>query len=464
MAQKVIQDLAYQKGIFRFRILGGLLAKPPNPGELTAALKELAQGTYPTPWNGQEMKPSLRTLKRWYAAAKASTRPTEVLQSKVRKDKETERVLVEVQKAWVLKMRELQRDWSVALIYDNFILVAENLPAPSYSTILRFMRKKGLVQKVRRGLHKSRRDVRSFEAEFVGELFHMDFHKGSRMVIDTDGTFKTPICMAIIDDKSRLDCHAQWYLNETTEVLCHGLTQALMKRGLPRCFYTDNGAAMKGEELVRGLETLGIKHSKTLPYSPHQNGKQESFWQPLEGRLMKMIPAGRLKLEDLNQLTQAWIEQDYHCKVHSEIKTAPIERFMKEKGVLRDAPDNETLRKAFRTREKRTVRKNDGTITLDGVRFELPIHYRHLEMVTLKYARWDLGEADVVEESTLKPLHTIYPIDRVGNSSGLRKTLEGPADLPPPATSPTEDLDFSHLPPLLANCMHKHAAQNPLPT
>lgn len=62
-----------------------------------------------------------------------------------------------------------------------------------------------------------------------------------------------------------------------------------MKRGLPRALMTDNGAAMLAEETTTGLAALGIVHQTTLPYSPYQNAKQESFWGRIEGRLMAML-------------------------------------------------------------------------------------------------------------------------------------------------------------------------------
>jgi transposase InsO family protein len=52
---------------------------------------------------------------------------------------------------------------------------------------------------------------------------------------------------------------------------------------------TDNGAAMLAEEFRSGLHTLGILHEQTLPYSPYQNAKQETFWATIEGRLMAML-------------------------------------------------------------------------------------------------------------------------------------------------------------------------------
>ena len=133
------------------------------------------------------------------------------------------------------------------------------------------------------------REVRSYEAEYVGSLWHLDFHHGSLNVLTQSGQWPRPIALGILDDHSRLCCHIQWYLSETAEDLVHGLSQAIQKRGLPRALLTDNGAAMVAEEVTEGLLRLGIVHERTLPYSPYQNGKQESFWGTLEGRLMKML-------------------------------------------------------------------------------------------------------------------------------------------------------------------------------
>jgi transposase InsO family protein len=95
--------------------------------------------------------------------------------------------------------------------------------------------------------------------------------------------------LGIIDDHSRLCCHAQWYLAEGAEELCHGLCQALQKRALPRALMSDNGSAMLAAETTEGLARLGILHETTLPYAPFQNGKQEAFWNGIEGRLLPSV-------------------------------------------------------------------------------------------------------------------------------------------------------------------------------
>ena len=149
----------------------------------------------------------------------------------------------------------------------------------------------------------------------------------------------TPILFGVLDDRSRLACHLQWYLAETAEIIAHGLIQAFQKRGLPRAALSDNGAAMTAAEITQGLTRLGILHQTTLPYSPYQNAKQEAFWGPVEGRLMAMLEdVPDLTLAMLNEATQAWVEFDYNASIHSEIGEAPITRFLAGPDVTRPAP------------------------------------------------------------------------------------------------------------------------------
>ena len=172
---------------------------------------------------------------------------------------------------------------------------------------------------------------------------------GDLKVLNAEGVWVRPVCLAILDDRSRLVCHVQWYLSETAEDLVHGLSQAFQKRGLPRAQLTDNGSAMLAEEVKAGLLRLGIIHETTLPYSPYQNGKQEVFWAVLEGRLMSMLEGVKdLTMALLNEATQAWVELEYNRALHSETGEKPLDRFLQGPDVLRPCPSSETLRDHFR--------------------------------------------------------------------------------------------------------------------
>jgi hypothetical protein len=246
-------------------------------------------------------------------------------------------------------------------------------------------------------------------------------------VLTSDGQWHTTQLLGILDDRSRLCCHAQWYLDETAEALVHGLSQAFQKRALPRALLTDNGAAMLAAETTEGLERLGIVHHTTLPYSPEQNGKQESFWGQIEGRLLPMLEGEpQLSLDLLNRATQAWVEEEYHRKEHSEIRESPLARYLRGPSVGRECPSSDALRRVLRTEVSRKQRRSDGTVTVEGVRFEVPSAYRTLLQLRLRVARWDLSSVDLVDPRSGEHLATLLPIDKARNAERVRRVL-GPA-------------------------------------
>ena len=226
----------------------------------------------------------------------------------------------------------------------------------------------------------------------------------------------------MLDDRSRVCCHLQWYLEETSETLIHGLSQAIQKRGLPRALLTDNGGPMLAAETRQGLLDLGIVHETTLPHSPYQNAKQEVLWAVVEGRLLAMLEGvDDLTLDQLNEATQAWVELEYNRKIHSEIGCTPIQRWCEGPDVSRPSPSTDDLRRAFRAEVSRTQRRSDGTISLDGRRFEIPSRYRHFERLRLRYARWDLSSVDLLDPNTDAILCPLYPLDKTANADGRRR-------------------------------------------
>jgi putative transposase len=339
------------------------------------------------------------TVLQWHAA---STTIRSALQHVVRKDYGKVSLAMPVAERLVLQYRNYPH-WSYQLHYDNLaaLLMANPTLGPlrSHSTVRRYMKAHGLVRKprlqtmrypgeARAEWRRQTREIRSYEAEYVGALWHLDFHHGSKKVLTHSGRWLRPIALGILDNHSRLCCNVQWYLSETAEDLVHGLSQAIQKRGLPRALLTDNDSAMVAEEVAEGLLRLGIVHERTLPYSPYQNGKQEAFWGTLEGRLMKMLDGvAELALDLLNQATQAWMEIEYNHAAHRETSGSPVERCKQAPDVLRPSPKSETLRDTFRLQTKRTQCRSDGTISLDGVRFEIPGRYRHFREVTVCYTR-----------------------------------------------------------------------------
>jgi putative transposase len=447
--------------VFRFAAIGPLLAAPPASGKLREAILALAAKTWQHPVRGDATRFSFATIERWYYLARNERcDPVSQLRRRVRRDAGQQNAITVAQ---VEVLRAQHRDhpgWTYQLHYDNLCTVVsckpDTGPLPSYSTVRRWLQRSGLFRQRKRRhgeVGAEPREVRSYEAEYVHGLWHADFHHGSRQVLTRAGKWQKPLLFAVMDDRSRLCCHAQWYLDESAESFVHGLCQAIQKRGLPRALMTDNGAAMCAIETQRGLQDLGVVCQRTLPYSPHQNAKQEVFWAQVEGRLMAMLEgASDLTLTMINDATQAWVDADYNQKHHSEIGMSPLRRFLDDKSVGRDSPGSEDLRRAFRAEWRRAQRRSDGTISLLGRRFEIPARYLSLLQIHVRCARWDFGFVDLIDERTGQVLCPIYPLDKQKNAEGVRRSRTLPEASVPPAPS------ASGIAPLLRQLMADYSA------
>lgn len=454
---------------FRFSVIGELLSCPPPKGELQQAISQLAQKSYRHPIDSNRLisfGPS--TIERWYYKAKTASDPIAVLGRKIRSDAGVRWSMPEA----LLQALKAQYDnyprWNVQLHYDNLKAMAKEQAClkdvPSYKTVLRCMRENGWLKtsepaqptegQLQAAKRRQNREIRGFEVSHVHGLWHLDFHHAKIRILDNKGTWHRPVTLAIIDDHSRLCCHLQLYLAETAECLIHGLSQAFMKRGLPRALMTDNGAAMLAEETRRGLERLGIDHQTTLAYSPYQNGKQETFWGQLESRLMELLRGiENLELPFVNQAAQAWVEQDYHRKYHREIKTTPLNRLFNGTDVSRPVPDSDALRLAFTRRITRRPRRSDATVVVDGIRYELPFRFAHMPSVILRAPGWDKSQMVLVDPDTDAPLARLLPQDKTKNASGKRRLIQPDGNTAAPVPSTDRPL-----PALLRKWMADYAA------
>lgn len=453
---------------FRFTVVGALLSSPPDPGGLKSRLRELSETDWKHPIKGESFRVSLATVERWYyMSLNHGKDPVGSLRRKLRKDCGTTRHMTLEMKNWLQNNYRTHPSWSGQLHCDNLRAWLTANPSygmcPSYATVLRYMRVKGWDRSHRvRSPHApgriaaayrlESREVRSYEVEYVGGLWHLDFHHASRQIRTERGELLTPLALCVLDDHSRLCCHLQWYFNEDTRCLVHGFIQAIQKRGLPRALMSDNGSAMTSGEFTQGLGRIGIAHETTLAYSPYQNGKQESFWGTLEGRMMAMLEGKKdLSLEELNRVSQAWIEMEYNRSIHSQTNESPVQRFLHGKSVMREAPAGDVLNLAFRCDESRSQRRSDGTVSILGKRFEIPSAYRTLCRVTVRFAEWDLRHVHLIDPRTQAALTPLYPLDRKKNADGLRRKIS--SSPPNPLVKPEDPW-----PPLLTDLMAAYAA------
>jgi putative transposase len=161
---------------------------------------------------------------------------------------------------------------------------------------------------------------------------------------------------------------------------------------------------------------LGIAHETTFPYAPF-NGKQESFWNGIEARLLPML------------------------------KGAPSPR------LGRPCPSSAELKMAFTAETGRTQRRSDGTISLKGIRFEIPSRYHHFQRLSVRAASWDLSQVHLADPKTGAILCRLFPLDKQKNAQGERSVKGSPVDKPAAAVSPAP---FS-MAPLLQKLIQQYA-------
>lgn len=459
---------------FRFSVVGRLLAAPPQRGDLEGEFARLAETIWSHPVTGAPVRFGASTIERWfYLARNTPADPVRVLRRKVRKDAGRHPAVPDALKPVTIAQYKDHRGWSARLHLDNLAVLVERSPdlgpLPSYPTFVRYLKSLGLYRRktvrpftegARRAEQRlDEREVRSYEAEYVHGLWHTDFHHSSLRVLLPDGEWVHPVLFACMDDRSRVVCHAQFYLEETAESFTHGLSQAFLKRGkIPGEFLSDNGSPMIAAETVEGLARLGTVHSTTLPYSPYQNAKQESWWAQAEGRFLAMCErVPDLTLDFLNRALQAWVELEYHRKRHDELGIPPLDRLLSGPEVGHACPDPAALRLAFTRQETRAQRRSDGTVSIDGHRFEIPSRYRTLERVTVRYATWDLATVHLFDARSGVVLCRIYPQDKARNAEGDRRRLE-PLAADVDAASNPAPTEGSGVAPLLEKLLADYAA------
>lgn len=458
-------------GRFRFSVVGHLLAAPPEKGKLHEALLALSQKPWKHPVSGERVLFSVPTLERWYyQALSARGNPVVELSRKVREDSGTHKSMSAALAEALRGQYAEHPEWSYQLHADNLAVVAGEKrlgKCPCYESVYRYMKAHGLVKRRLPGggrntagaraaqVRFEQLEVRSYESEHVNALWHLDFHHGSVPVLLEDGQWVYPVLLAILDDCSRFCIHAQWYLEETARNLVHALLQAFQKGNLPRALMSDNGSPMIAHETTEGLARLGIVHEQTLPYSPYQNGKQESFWGPVEGRLLAMIRGAQdVTLGLLNEATLAWAQMEYNRKEHSELRQKPVEVFSSAGSLARRCPCWEELELAFTASQMRKQRFSDGTISLMGRRYEVPSRYRQMERLCVRFASWDLSRVWLADERNGHILVRLFPLDKHKNADGRRRVKETPASGPVPAVAPPS----GQMAPLLRKLVADYAA------
>jgi hypothetical protein len=235
--------------------------------------------------------------------------------------------------------------------------------------------------------------------------------------VEVNERMRKTYLLAFIDDHSRLVPHGQFYLSEGLSSYLDALEQALLKRGLPRKLYVDNGPAFRSKHLEHITASLGIALIHSRPYKPQGKGKIERFFRTVRSQFLSAF-RGK-SLSELNEAFDLWLNDVYHQRKHGSTTQRPFARFTYRMECLRPAPKE--LRAHFRKIARRRVAK-DRTITLNGKLYEAPLSLIGKQVLVL-YHEGQPGQVEVTWNQ--KSYGFLHPLDLHINSRVKRNRDSG---------------------------------------
>jgi transposase InsO family protein len=379
-----------QIALFRYGLIAQLVFAPLGAGQLEQALRQIASQRYTIPYS-KRTRVGISTLRRYLE--QYQTGGFDALRPKERADKGVPRALPGevLERAIALRLQQPARTTPmlVELLQRDPQLHLE-VPLNAH-TLTTHLRQRG---KTRRLLAQSARAFHRFEQDAVNALWQGDAMVGPWLPDPQQpGKKKRAHLFCFLDDHSRLVPHAEFFWEEALPRLERVLKVGILKRGLPKALYVDNGQVYHATQFAAACASLGVECKHAAPYSPQAKGKQERFFATVRLQFLPEVETSAIAtLSDLNESFWAWLELVYHRAVHSETGQSPLERYQAGIANVRQA-DGETLRKAFLWREKRRVRK-DGRVELQGNTYRVDPQFigRQIE---LRFDPFDLAVLEV---------------------------------------------------------------------
>ncbi|MEO6430949.1 MAG: DDE-type integrase/transposase/recombinase [Nitrosospira sp.] len=151
------------------------------------------------------------------------------------------------------------------------------------------------------------------------------------------------------------------------------LRNAMLEWGVPEQAKTDNGSDYVSREMQLCFEALSIEHLRSAPFSPWEKGHVESFIKTYLHSMLEMLDnfighnvAERkviearntfadnlfkknavvkvdMSVEEMQRLTNAWIEGTYMVDKHSRLGVSPLEKVTSWTGAIRRIENERAL-------------------------------------------------------------------------------------------------------------------------
>jgi len=359
-------DVKQKIALFRFQVISPLLSLSKlNRGEKEKVLAELSGKEWELPGSGRTYI-GRSTILQWLGAYEKAGKKLDALYPKDRIDIGRSRT---IDAETELALINLKKQYPSASIPSLIKIANERRLVPAgvsvaHTTLYRLLKRHDLIHQET----SEKKDRRRFEAELPNDLWQSDCLHGPKVTIQ--GKLKKSFLFAFIDDHSRLILHAQFFPYENLRCFMESLLLALLKRGMPRKLYVDNGPCFRSHRLQYTTASLGIALIYAKPYEPEGKGKIERWFRTVRMQFLCFIPDG-ITLETLNNRLIDYINNTYHLAVHGSTGESPLRRYTRHVTLIRPAPGD--IRDHFRDKARRKVEK-DRTVSFNNIIFEAPIN------------------------------------------------------------------------------------------
>ena len=254
-------------------------------GEKEKLLREKCDRKWVIP-HSDKTSISRGTIQRWIKFYEESVSNLESLYPRTRKDLGKHRSLDEETCLGLIRMREEMPAVSIPFIIKTMKkrdVVTPNTYLP-LATVYRFFHQHNLMKK-----QTAVEDRRKYEAEMPNDIWQSDVMHGPKLIAG-DKRRKTYL-IAFIDDHSRLIPYGQFYTSENVRSFMQAFEQALLRRGMPRKLYVDNGSAYRSRQLMHTAASLGIALIHARPFKPQGKGKIERVFKTIRSQFYRVLPA-----------------------------------------------------------------------------------------------------------------------------------------------------------------------------
>lgn len=416
--------------VFRFGVISDFVTTNRlSHGEQARLLREKCEKEWQIPYSSRtRLSPS--TISYWIKRYKSSGGHLESLYPRGRSDRGETRAMDHETAQSLIRLRSEMPQNPVSMLISEMgkrkLIKPGAILTPA--TVYRFLHRAGLLERET----PAPVDRRKFEAELPNDIWQADSMHGP-MVTVGDKKRKTYL-FAFIDDMSRLIPHAQFYTTERLDSFLDAFRFALLKRGLPRKLYVDNGPAFKSTLLAEITASLGIALIHSKPYKPEGRGKVERVFRTIQTQFLSGFKGD--SLDDLNQAMDCWLRDVYHPRPHGATGEPPLKRFAASMECIRPAPKD--LEDYFRKRARRKAAK-DRTVSLNGRLFEAPVPLIGKQL-TLLYHDHDPARVEILFEGRSHGFLT--PLDLHVNCRVRRSSQRTVLDSLPEKSIPTGQLSF----------------------